>query len=212
MKALLRLLLIVVLCVAAAGPVSGPQAQAASIRTQADAKTTTALNLRTGPGTRYAVIRTIPSGARVYVYSGPHNTVWYKTGYAGSTGYVHGAYLGPGYLKTVYKLGTTSKVVALTFDAGADAGYAGQILDTLKAQGVKATFGITGKWAEANPALFRRMVNEGHGLINHTYSHRSFTGYSTGSRALTYQERSDELYKTQSVVSTAVRRLRQLGA
>ncbi len=200
MKTLLRLLLIVVLCLATV-PVGSLPTQAASIRTQAYAKTTDALNLRTGPGTRYAVIRTIPSGARVYVYSGPHNTVWYKTGYAGSTGYVHGAYLGPGYLKTVYKLGTTSKVVALTFDAGADAGYAGQILDTLKAHGVKATFGITGKWAESNPALFRRMVNEGHGLINHTYSHRSFTGYSAGSRALTYQERSDELYKTQSVVS-----------
>ncbi len=199
-NALLRLLLIVILCLSTAS-IGSSQAQAASIRTQAYAKATDVLNLRTGPGTGYTVIRVIPSGARVYVYSGPHNTSWYKVGYGGSTGYSHGAYLAPGYLTTVYKLGTTRKVVALTFDAGADTGYAREILDTLKSRGVKATFGITGKWAEANPALVRRMVDEGHSLINHTYSHRSFTGRSSETRALTYQERSDELWKTQSIVA-----------
>ena len=130
MKILHKILLVAVLCLASVGLPGVPRALAASIRTQAYAKTTTSLTLRAGPGTGYTVIRAIPSGARVYVYSGPHNTVWYKAGYSGSTGYVHGAYLAPGYLKTVHKLNTTSKVVALTFDAGADVGYAGQILST----------------------------------------------------------------------------------
>jgi len=70
--------------------------------------------------------------------------------------------------------------IALTFDAGDDRGYAEEILDTLKDYGVVATFGITGEWASANPDLVKRMVDEGHQVINHTWSHDSFTGYSTG--------------------------------
>ena len=81
---------------------------------------------------------------------------------------------------TITQLETSRKVVALTFDAGSDAGYASLILDTLKTNKVKASFGITGQWAEAHPALLRRMVREGHTVMNHTYSHPSFTGYSTG--------------------------------
>ena len=51
---------------------------------------------------------------------------------------------------------TARRGVLLTFDAGADTGYAGQILDTLKAAGVTATFGITGRWAETQTRQTRR--------------------------------------------------------
>src|SRR4051812_19327567 len=43
-----------------------------------------------------------------------------------------------------------AKTVALTFDAGADRGFAEQILDTLARENVIATFGLTGQWAEKN--------------------------------------------------------------
>src|SRR5829696_9686456 len=102
---------------------------------------------------------------------------------------------------TIPQLDTSRKVVALTFDAGSDAGYASRILDTLlKANKVKASFGMTGKWAEAHPALLRRIVREGHTVMNHTYSHRSFTGSSTGTAPLSYKQRSHELRKTESAV------------
>jgi peptidoglycan/xylan/chitin deacetylase (PgdA/CDA1 family) len=68
--------------------------------------------------------------------------------------------------------------VALTFDAGADRGYAEPILDLLAAEGIPASFGITGVWARANPELVVRMGAEGHLVVNHTLSHRSFTGVS----------------------------------
>ena len=71
-------------------------------------------------------------------------------------------------------------VVALTFDAGSDTGYAAEILDTLAAKDVQAAFGVTGRWVEANPALVRRMLADGHQLVNHSYDHPSFTGRSTG--------------------------------
>ena len=86
--------------------------------------------------------------------------------------------------------------VALTFDAGADRGYAELILDILLANGIPASFGMTGQWAEKNPDLVQRMAEEGHQLINHTWSHRSFTGSSPRTRALGVVERRIELERT----------------
>ena len=75
-------------------------------------------------------------------------------------------------------------VVALTFDAGSDVGYAADILDTLRANGITASFGMTGAWAERHPELVLRMIREGHQLLNHSYDHPSFTGASTGTAPL----------------------------
>lgn len=81
---------------------------------------------------------------------------------------------------TIFQKGDGSRPeIALTFDAGADRGHAEVMLDTLDKAGVKGSFGITGEWAEANPDLVKRMVKEGHMVFNHTWDHRSFTGYST---------------------------------
>ena len=52
----------------------------------------TSLNLRTGPSTSYAIVRTLPNGATVNVLAGPSNG-WYQIEYAGSTGWASGAYL-----------------------------------------------------------------------------------------------------------------------
>lgn len=102
--------------------------------------------------------------------------------------------------ETFRTLPTSRKVVALTFDAGADVGYTEQILNTLRDEGVKASFSLMGKWVETNPQLTRRIAAEGHMIFNHTYSHRSLTGFSTGASPLTYKERADELWKTHSII------------
>lgn len=58
----------------------------------------------------------------------------------------------------------------LTFDDGPSENT-DKILDTLAQKGVKATFFVTGKTDEANLARMRRMVEEGHTIGMHTYSH-----------------------------------------
>lgn len=96
--------------------------------------------------------------------------------------------------------GPTSKpVVALTFDAGSDAGFAVEVLDILAAEHVPASFGVTGTWAEANPDLVRRMGEAGQ-ILNHTYDHRSFTGYSTSSGPLSSAERRGELDQAEAAI------------
>ena len=62
--------------------------------------------------------------------------------------------------------------VALTFDDGPDPAHTPALLDALDALGVKATFFLVGAGVDANPALCRRIVDAGHEIGNHTYSHR----------------------------------------
>jgi peptidoglycan/xylan/chitin deacetylase (PgdA/CDA1 family) len=107
----------------------------------------------------------------------------------------------PGYAQVVRKGDPNQRVVFFTFDAGADAGFTAQILDILTANGVVAGFGVTGRWAERNPDLLRRIVEEGHHLINHSYDHPSFTGRSTNTSPLTQTQRWEQLDRTESIVN-----------
>ena len=68
------------------------------------------------------------------------------------------------------------KVVALTFDAGANSAGLPGILQTLAATGVRGTFFLTGNWAAANPAGVAAIVAGGHRLGNHSMTHPAFTG------------------------------------
>lgn len=61
--------------------------------------------------------------------------------------------------------------VYLTFDDGPSSNTA-EILDILKQYGVKATFFVIGKENEESKELYRRMVEEGHTLAMHSYSHK----------------------------------------
>ncbi len=60
--------------------------------------------------------------------------------------------------------------VYLTFDDGPSA-YTGQILDILDEYGVKVTFFVTGTQVENNPDMCREIVNRGHSIGMHSYSH-----------------------------------------
>ena len=62
---------------------------------------------------------------------------------------------------------TYDKIAYLTFDDSPSENTI-KILDTLKEYNVKATFYLTGK---ADPEIIKRMVDEGHAIGNHTYSH-----------------------------------------
>ena len=61
--------------------------------------------------------------------------------------------------------------VYLTFDDGPSSNT-GRILDILAEYDVKATFFVVGKEEEEYQALYRRIVEEGHTLAMHSYSHK----------------------------------------
>ncbi|MBQ8292291.1 MAG: polysaccharide deacetylase family protein [Bacilli bacterium] len=68
--------------------------------------------------------------------------------------------------------------VYLTFDAGYDNGNLSGILDTLKDKKVKATFFVTGDFVNRFSDLTKRMVEEGHIVANHSYSHKTINSQS----------------------------------
>jgi len=84
-------------------------------------------------------------------------------------------------------------MIALTFDVESTPGFTRQILDTLSAKDARATFAVTGNWAQANPGLLRAIVADGHQVINHSQDHASFTGKSTKRPPLTAEQRVWEL-------------------
>lgn len=95
---------------------------------------------------------------------------------------------------------TGRREIALTFDAGADRGYGKEVLNLLAERGLKVSFGMKGVWAEANPDLLQRMVDEGHLLMNHTWDHPSFTGVTTETEPLSTAERITQMRETEALV------------
>lgn len=73
-------------------------------------------------------------------------------------------------IETAGKAKKNAKRVYLTFDDGPSI-YTGQILDILKANDVKATFFVIGK-DENYYDYYRRIVDEGHTLGMHSYTHQ----------------------------------------
>ncbi len=70
--------------------------------------------------------------------------------------------------------------VFLTFDDGPNEPYTSQILDILKEFEAKASFFVCGKSVEYFPDVVQRIMNEGHAIGNHAYSHSmilTFTGF-----------------------------------
>jgi len=61
--------------------------------------------------------------------------------------------------------------LALTFDDGPNPAWTPKLLDILAKHGVHATFFIIGRFAQAEPALVRRIAEEGHLIGNHSWSH-----------------------------------------
>ena len=74
--------------------------------------------------------------------------------------------------------------VALTFDAehpdrpSHSSGNAERILDLLGESGVRATFFVQSRWAEANPSTAERIAADGHLVGNHSAFHARMTLFS----------------------------------
>lgn len=95
-----------------------------------------------------------------------------------------------------YYIGDTSKnIIYLTFDAGFENGNTEKILDSLKKHNVKATLFLVGNYIETSPELVERMVEEGHTIGNHTYSHPDMSKISDEESFKKELQSLESLYK-----------------
>lgn len=95
--------------------------------------------------------------------------------------------------------------VVLTFDDGPHPQYTPKLLDTLAKHQIKAIFFVVGKNLEAakGKEIVKRMLEEGHCIGNHTYSHPNLT-------KLAEPQIREEIEKTQELIGDASRGLKLL--
>lgn len=105
------------------------------------------------------------------------------------------------YAKTKYRLiydaETDKKVVALTFDDWGTDYTVTKILDILAKYNVHATFFARANGVEANPNLARAIIEEGHDVANHSYSHPVVT-------TLSAEDLQADIVKAHQVITYAI--------
>ena len=82
----------------------------------------------------------------------------------------------PWWLKKIYprrlwSMPATEKNIYLTFDDGPQPLVTTFVLEELKKYNAKATFFCIGDNIKKNPSLFKKIINEGHAIGNHTCNH-----------------------------------------
>lgn len=96
---------------------------------------------------------------------------------------------------TVWRLPREEKTVFLTFDDGPIPEVTEFVLDTLRERNIKATFFCVGDNVRKHPDLFRKVMEEGHLVGNHTFNHLQGL-YTTSRRYIRNVEKADELIKS----------------
>ena len=71
----------------------------------------------------------------------------------------------------VWSVSTKEKIIYLTFDDGPTPDITDWTLNLLKNYNAQATFFCIGKNVEENPETYKRIVEDGHGIGNHTHNH-----------------------------------------
>lgn len=97
------------------------------------------------------------------------------------------------------------KKVALTFDDGPHPTVTMQILDILEKYNAKATFFMLGKQVENNPAITLEVLNRGHELGNHSYSHPQLTKLSASAVTWELDHTSQAIYDVTGEYPTVFR-------
>jgi peptidoglycan-N-acetylglucosamine deacetylase len=85
--------------------------------------------------------------------------------------------------------------LALTFDDGPDPAWTPRVLDVLAAHGVRGTFFLVGERAQRAAATVRAIVDGGHEIASHGWSHRSL--WLCGPRRT-----ADEIDRAQATLTT----------
>ncbi|WP_281887557.1 polysaccharide deacetylase family protein [Paenibacillus sp. YYML68] len=102
--------------------------------------------------------------------------------------------LGP---QPIYKGNPAKPMVALMINVAWGDEYIPSMLETLKQEEVKATFFLDGMWLSKHVPTAKLLLEEGHELGNHAYSHKNM---STLSRA----QNAEEIAKTEKLLKEQV--------
>ncbi|MDR3218683.1 MAG: polysaccharide deacetylase family protein [Dysgonamonadaceae bacterium] len=100
------------------------------------------------------------------------------------------------YVKTVSRLDTAEKLLALTFDDGPHPEVTPKVLAILKKYGIRSVFFCTGEHITAHKSLAQRIVEGGHLIGNHSYNHRN------GFPLLSVRKMREEINRCKDLIAT----------
>lgn len=102
------------------------------------------------------------------------------------------------------RLRTGTGNIRLTFDDGPSA-YTDQVLNILSRYNVRATFYLIGRDVKRYPGTVQRIVNEGHRVANHSFSHPNLANLSRAGVVQELQNTQDAIRSVSGVTPTAFR-------
>src|SRR5690606_12230712 len=88
--------------------------------------------------------------------------------------------------------------VAITFDDGPNPEFTPQVLELLKKHQTKATFFCIGIQVDSHPELFKRILNDGHTVGNHTYSHDNMFGFFSTEKVISELKQTNKIVLEQT--------------
>jgi len=114
-----------------------------------------------------------------------------------SAGYQSMSPTGQWYGRTFTGIRAGSKQLALTYDDGPNDPYTMRLLEVLAKHEVRATFFMIGRYVRQRPDIVREVLQAGHVIGNHTFSHPLLTLKSIG-------EIGEELRDCEQALSDAI--------
>lgn len=89
--------------------------------------------------------------------------------------------------------------VLLTFDDGPDPDNTQKILDILNEHDIGALFFLIGNKVEANKGIVEKIIDEGHLIGNHSYSHDNFMAFHSTKSLIQDLTKAEEILDTLSL-------------
>jgi peptidoglycan-N-acetylglucosamine deacetylase len=108
------------------------------------------------------------------------------------------------YPKLTWRIPTEEKELYLTFDDGPVHGPTEFVLETLRQYSAKATFFCIGDNVRKHPGVFKKIVEDGHAIGNHTFNH--LNGWKTANTSYFENiKQCDDLFRQNAVRSKLFR-------
>lgn len=85
--------------------------------------------------------------------------------------------------------------ISITFDDGPNPDFTLKVLSLLKAHNAKATFFLIGKNAEKHAKIVRQIIDEGHTIGNHSYSHSKNFGFYSAEKIIAELKQTNSILK-----------------
>lgn len=105
----------------------------------------------------------------------------------------------------IYQGSSEKKQVSLAINIDWGEEYLPDMLNILESNQVKATFFITGRWAQKFPEITRSIAQKGHEIGNHGFSHAS-------PNKMSLEQNKSEITRTMSVIEKATGKRTRLFA